>query len=277
MRVFQQGGLEIKYKVEGTSGPVYVLLHGFGGGPADWSVLANKLSVTNRVVVPNLKVFFSHADFLSFSRQIQFLSEFINELYRRKGVHVLNLMGQSYGATLSLGVRLRGQFNVGQHVLINPMPFHPLVKVRDPQVKKLVQESFAPGGIGSFLRTSDGREALSELARVFRIGALGTHEISHFNDRKMNLVERAFERFYQIDRSEDWTYWEHLLSALPEGAIDRFFYSNEDSLFSKADYAQFAARVKSREVHEIQHKGHLLIQDLKNMDDSETRFEQLYL
>lgn len=261
MKTFQKGDLEIKYKVEGDSGPVYVLLHGFGGGHHDWRELAAHLAVSNRVVMPNLKVFFSHEEPLTFSRQVDLLQDFIKSIYEQKGVHVLNIIGQSYGATLSLGLRVQNKFNVDKHILLNPMPFFPLRSVRDRNVRRLNLAGAVPGGAFVYLQTWCGRRDLAKVAQFFRIGVLGRHEVSKLNKRKLVLVDQALRRFRWIDRHEDWSYWQRMVKELPHGAISHFYYSKEDSLFHGEDYLRFAEILKTERVQGVSHQGHLLIQD----------------
>jgi pimeloyl-ACP methyl ester carboxylesterase len=238
------------------------LLHGFGGGPSDWVEVSAELAKTSRVVLPNLKTFFSHAEPLSFSKQVSLLAEFIQSLYGRKSVDTINLMGQSYGATLSIGLRLQAAFSIGSHTLLNPMPFRPLQAIRNPEIQILANMGSMPGGVKMFLKSTLGRRGLEELAKVFRIGALGHHEVQHFNDRKLLLVEKAFERFRWIVMNEDWDFWEQKSKNLRPGEITRFLYSSGDSLFNPEDYRKWAEKFKAKEIVEVPHQGHLLVQDI---------------
>jgi pimeloyl-ACP methyl ester carboxylesterase len=262
VKIFKFQDVEVRYKVEGESGPVYILLHGFGGGPNDWSAVSAELAKTSRVVSPNLKSFFSHHEPLTFSQQVGVLSHFVNEILARKGVSEIHIMGQSYGATLSLGLRLETSLAVGEHVLLNPMPFRPFSFVRNREIGILLNMGAMPGGVKLFLKSAMGRQGLQELAKVFRIGALGHHEIHHFNERKLMLVEKAFERFRWILKNENWFTWEERLSRLPFGAITRFIYSRGDTLFLAEDYQRWAEIFKAGDVVAMPHNGHLLVQDI---------------
>lgn len=262
MKVFRHNDIEMRYQVHGESEPVHILLHGFGGGPQDWSTVTPILSQRARVVIPNLKVFFTHSEPLTFGQQVTFLSEFIHHINKQKKVKSLHLTGQSYGATLSLGLRLTNNFKILSHVLLNPMPFHPFSRIRDQHVQLLVSFGYMPGGVNLFLRTEKGRQSLEEMAKVFRIGSAGHHEIRHFNDRKLALVEKAFDRFRWVDRHEDWSIWEKRLHCLEQGAITRFIYSSQDSLFYGEDYKRLALEWKCGQIREVPHHGHLLVQDM---------------
>ncbi|OFZ19167.1 MAG: hypothetical protein A2Z20_02255 [Bdellovibrionales bacterium RBG_16_40_8] len=261
MKVFTFEDIEIRYKVEGESGPVYLLLHGFGGSPHDWFEIAGALGKNYRVVIPNIKTFFTHREPISFSRQVHCLNQFVKSIYERKGVHELSLIGQSYGATLSLGIRLTSEFNVSSHIVLNPMPFRPLFHIRDTHVRILLAFGYRNKGVNFYLNTSEGRESIEALAKVFRLGGLGVHEIKHMSERKLALVERAFERFLWIYKNEDWKFWEEKLLNVKNGFITKYFYSSKDSLFHSADYQKFALYCKAKDIIEIPHDGHLLLQD----------------
>ncbi len=261
MKVFALGDIEIKYKVFGESGPVLMLLHGFGGGVNDWSTLAPLLANTYRVVVPNLKVFFSHHEPLMFSQQVRLLKLFVEYVLKQKQVSSISLCGQSYGATLSLGLKLSNAVKTDHQILINPMPFRPFDHVKDSHIQLLLNLGHLPGGVNLYLRTSGGRESLAALAQVFRIGVLGQHEVQHFNDRKLLLVEKAFERFRWIIKNESWSDWEERIHQSSVPLADGIICSSEDSLFSRADYQNVAQLLKIQKLKEVPHKGHLLVQD----------------
>lgn len=265
LKVFSNNNFEIKYKVHGEGKSTFLLLHGFGGGIADWHSVIEHLIPSSKVYVPNLKGFFSHKEPLTFSWQVDFLNEFLNFLISSENLTTINLMGQSYGATLSIALRLKSQLSILNHIVFNPMPFRPLNIVKHHQVKKLSIFGGTPGAVNYFLRTNHGRDALCELAQVFRIGSTTAHEVMHFNDRKLLLVEKAFERFQWIDENEDWGKWDKLLAQARRGSVDRYIFSSEDSLYTKEDYEKFAVQLKAKSIEEIVHKGHLFIQDYMSM------------
>lgn len=261
MNVFESHGLQIKYKREGTSGPPFLLLHGFGGGPQDWQSISENLSRNHRLIIPNLKTFFSHESPLTFTEQVQFLNSFVSWLLEKKQTDKIKIMGQSYGATLSLALRLVNPLPISSHFVLNPMPFQPLEWIRNDHLKVFVNLGHMPGAVQRFFRSPSGRKCLIELAQVFRIGALGHHEISHINSRKLNLVEKAIDRFLWINRNENWANWENVMQTLPAPHVHRFIYSSHDSLFSAEDYKKFAFKIKASQIIECQHEGHLLVQD----------------
>lgn len=261
MKIFSHNGIELRYSVTGDSGQVLILLHGFGGGPQDWAEVTKALAGRYRIVVPNLKIFFSHASPLTFSDHVTFLRQFLKQIFKNKNASSVMLCGQSYGATLSLGLRLTESLRVVKHVLINPMPFDPFKHVRDAHVNLLINLGHLPGGVNLYLRTQEGRGCLTELAKVFRIGALGHHEIHHFNDRKLRLVDMAFERFQWIAKNENWGWWQERLNQDISFKVTDFVYSSQDSLFNAADYESYARKLNSKAITEVNHVGHLLVQD----------------
>ena len=165
MKFFKHHEHEIKYKVYGDAGPVILLLHGFGGGPQDWAEVITSLSGRFRLIVPNIKTFFSSAQPMTYQQQVTLLSFFAQEQLKRKNVSTLSLVGQSYGATLTFGLAyLLRKHNansvIDQHVVLNPMPFHPFEKLRDKYLQVLVNVSSAPGMIVNFLKSSVGKKSL---------------------------------------------------------------------------------------------------------------------
>ena len=171
------------------------------------------------------------------------------------------MVGQSYGATLSLAMRSKSYINVSQHWLFNPMPFDPLQHVRNQKIGRLLQVMKSGHDMVDYMKSQQGREDLIEAARVFRIGSSGLHEIQHFNDRKLMLVEKAMERFLWIEKREAWEEWTHQLKRLPDQTIDRMYFSSDDSLFSAADYQSFASKIRPLKAVQIEHSGHMLLQD----------------
>jgi pimeloyl-ACP methyl ester carboxylesterase len=262
MKLFEHKKVHFKYRVEGESGPVYLLLHGFGGGPQDWENISRDLAKRNRVVIPNLKVFFSNEKAITFTEQVEILDQFVGALFLTKKIQSINLAGQSYGGTLSLCLRLNASFPVRSHALFNPMPFHPLLRIYHPQFRILSNLAGARGALAHFFSSSSGKGCLVEMARLFRIGSFHNHEVSHINERKLKIIYLALQRFLWIDQNEDWLKWERKLSAIPADFIHDFYYSNQDCLYNRNEYRQFGERIKSMAIHECEHKGHLLVQDL---------------
>jgi len=260
LKLFKHHEHEIKYKVYGEVGPVILLLHGFGGGPQDWAEVIISLSGRFRLIVPNIKTFFSSAQPMTYHQQVTLLALFIQEQLKIKNVSRLSLVGQSYGATLTFGLAhlLRKQNSssvIDKHVVLNPMPFHPFEKLRDKYLQVLVNVSSAPGMIVSFLKSSMGKQSLEEAAKIFRIGG-----DQHFNERKLRLVHKAIERFVWIDQNEDWAKWHTNISRQPiENLI--LFHSSADPLFNISDYKELAAQLNAKECISVDHSGHLLLQD----------------
>src|SRR5690349_4478101 len=118
------GNLEFKCTKLGSSGPLVVLLHGYGGGPLDWHYVIPSLEANHRLLIPNLTPLFSSPRPHTFSKQVEVMATLINQLNSAREKFVL--VGSSYGGTLSWGLRAHFQSLVTGHILINPMPLDPL-------------------------------------------------------------------------------------------------------------------------------------------------------
>ncbi len=261
MNVFKCDGVEIRYRVHGQGENVFLCWHGFGGGPADFQDVAPMLGRHAKVIIPNLKYFIGSQWPKTFSRQIEILALFTQQIWDVHRPKKLHMLGQSYGGTLSLALRAFTHLNVSRHWLLNPMPFDPLASVQNKKIQDLLFALKAGRDMVEYMRSAEGHENLVEAARVFRIGATGQHEIHHFNERKLLLVEKAMERFLWIEQRENWAQWFERLASLTDQSIDRVYYSSHDSLFDTENYEKFIAKIRPKDQIKIDHNGHLLLQD----------------
>lgn len=266
MYTFSSRNIELRYKIVGHQGPFLFCLHGFGGAPSDFDSVQKHLSVSYRLVLVNLKTFFSSLDPMSFSTQVDILCEFIKHLIQNSTDEKRwAVLGQSYGGMLSLGVVLHLQEhemkrNLVSLALLNPMPFHPLDVIEDKHVKIILGFGNMHGGLGTLGSISKGRECLIEVAKIFRIGAIDNSETHRTNRRKLILVEKALQRFIWIDRNEKWEKWRRKMALNHIQPI--IFYSNQDPLFSPISYQNYQNVLPNLRLHQVNHAGHLLLQDL---------------
>lgn len=241
------GQFEFKYTTSGDAGPVVLLLHGFGGGPLDWRHLVPELSSEHRLVIPNLKPLFTAARPVPFSKQVELLAGLINHVNPAREEFVL--VGTSFGATLSWGLRAHFQSLVSGHILINPMPLDPLPTLKSAQLRMLFGLNMVPGAMPLFLRTKMGRDLLIELGEIFGLGG-------HASEKKLALVSKAIQRFAWIAQHEDWSYWadqlrDHVIPAL-------VITGNEDPLFSEKDFRSYQLRLPLSEHISLGKANHLL-------------------
>lgn len=174
MAVKRIGDVELRYTLEGE-GPLTVLLHGFGGSPGDWRLVAEGLHADGRILIINIKSLFSHQSPLSFTHQVNLLSEFILGFVEE--TESLRLVGSSYGATLTFGIQSLLGDRVSHQVLINPMPLDPLKELRHPLLRWLFFIYRLPTGMFTFALTPIGRRYFEALGRLFHMG-LGTQKRS---------------------------------------------------------------------------------------------------
>ena len=192
----------MRYRQYGESGPVIVLLHGFGGGPMDFKPLIEELEKDHQLIVPNLKFFFSNREPLRFDKQLELLKEFI-DCKLQSTTAPFHLMGVSYGGTQSLALRSFMPERILTHALVNPMPLKPLEKLRNPLLKLILSFYYIPGGLNLFFKTAAGFKTLQGLGKVFNMGLMGQRKLKHFNARKVMLIEKALKRFVWVTNHVD--------------------------------------------------------------------------
>lgn len=247
--------MDLKFYREGEQGPLVIFLHGYGGGPLEWHNLIPYFTENYQVWVPNLGPLFSNSKELSFSQQVGILSRHIHENNLQK--HPFFLIGQSYGGTLSFGIRSHFQGLVLGQFLINPMPYFPLKVTRHLQLKALAAMNMIPAALPLFLKTKLGEMALSELAHVFGFGSDDRQKIESLSARKRLIVHKALQRFLWIAEHEDWEYWE---AVLRDHRVPMTLVSGSlDPLFEETAFRSYQHLVPMSEFYAIEDGGHHLV------------------
>jgi pimeloyl-ACP methyl ester carboxylesterase len=252
------GHLEFKCASAGTAGPLLVLLHGFGGSPLDWHHVIPGLGAKHRVLVPNLMPLFSSVHPLTFSKQVEICAGLLNHVNSQREKFVL--IGSSFGATLSWGLRANFQSLVTGQIMINPMPLEPLAHFKSNQLRMLFALNMVPGALPLFLKTGRGHDLLIELSAVFGFGdtrravAKGAARIS---ERKLDIVTKAVQRFAWIAQQEDWAYWSKQLTdhVIPLLLIT----GSEDPLFSEKDFRSYQNIVPMSEHMPVDAANHMMV------------------
>jgi pimeloyl-ACP methyl ester carboxylesterase len=261
MHIFKSDGTEIRYRIEGSGENFLFCWHGFGGGPSDYQEVLPLFAKNSSIVIPNLKHFFSSDFRTTFSQHVSYAVNFLEQICDVHRPKKIRMIGHSYGATLSLAMRLKLTIPVDGHWLLNPMPFAPISLVKNGKIAKLLSQLERHDGFRDYVQSAEGRDQVFEAARVFRIGTAGQNEIQRFNERKFVLVEKAMDRFLWIDRNEDWPRWEANVRNISDHTIDRVIYSDHDSLFSVTDYQSFIQKIRPKKSQAVAHNGHLILQD----------------
>jgi pimeloyl-ACP methyl ester carboxylesterase len=254
MQLYQVENIEIKCRVVG-SGPKIMLLHGFGGGTTDWLPMIQILQNHFTVIIPNLSVFFTHKSPLSFSEQVNLLVKLINQLDNDgKGI---NLIGHSFGGTLSTGVRHIIKERVHSHVLINPMPFNPIKKLKNWQIKWLLKLANLPAFLYLSNKSFFGKRTYRYLAQTFHMGIRGKKKLHVFNSRKYWIIQKALIRFRWIVKNENWLNWED--KVIRDNVPTLMFVSGRDPLFSLKEYEKNRIQFNNLLIDKIEGGGHLTL------------------
>ncbi len=249
------GDLEFRYRQIGESGPIIILLHGFGGGPADWEIMGAELSKDHRVLIPNISPLFASREPISFSDQIVILRELVEKMNPMN--EKIHLVGSSYGGTLTWGLSRGLETTVASQTLVNPMPLYPLSVLRHPHVRILFWLLRIPGALRLFVMSHFGRKVLFKLGQLFRMGIVGNKKFMHLNHRKLFLIEKAIQRFYWIISNESWQKWEadSWRSMIPTFIIA----GGKDRLFHPKDYRKFSDLAISSVFRIIEGASHLAV------------------
>lgn len=217
----------IKYSVFGQ-GPPLVLLHGFGGKPADWCFLVKDLAPHFRVIIPSLSSLTLGESQSSFREQVDLLVSFINTVVGQN--ETVSLLGASYGGALVWAISASLGQRVTEAVYINPMPPYP--------GRFLHHGLFRPFlFIGRFewisyamLSTPPGKALVKFLLEVFydewpeRVSSVGRLTVRH-----KKIVARILRRFNELVHRTDWQGWTGRIkqiqskSLLIIGAKDKLF------------------------------------------------------
>ncbi len=180
----------VHYRDQGT-GPVLLLLHGFGSSLHTWDDWAQELGDAFRLVRLDLPGFgltgpFAHRDYRG-ERYMEFLDAFLDEL----GVDRCSIAGNSMGGFFAWRYALHNPTRVDKLVLIDAagypdMPGGSTVKVAEMPVIKDLVTSFTP----RFLFARGLREAYADDSKVR----------DDLVDRHFRLALRAGNRQALVDR-----------------------------------------------------------------------------
>lgn len=133
------GGQRIAYLDHGT-GPVIVLIHGFGGSMWQWEHQQAALERQFRVLTPDLPGSgLSDKPDIAYrpDEMLQFLAGFLDAL----GIPQASLVGNSMGAGLAIGMALDHPDRVSKLVLISGLPPQVLDHLTNPSIKRALTTS----------------------------------------------------------------------------------------------------------------------------------------
>lgn len=218
-----------KCRVEGE-GPTLVLLHGFGGSPADWKEVSARFSDRFQVVTPFMSHFMVGGDF-GFSEHVQALERFLEDLVAEKGK--VYLAGASYGGALAWALRATAPELIEKLVLVNPMPPYPIERMKSSSLRTLMKIAKRPWLLSLYLWSHTGKKTLRGLAEAVRPDWKSRfHRFHLILSKKQKLVFYTIHRFSQILFREDWAYWDHKISQ--GGCETQLILSEDDQLFGTA-------------------------------------------
>ena len=242
---------KISFRSRG-SGPILILLHGYGGSVHHWEDVAEQLSLTNQVVVPNLSHLFMSRDRLLFSVQIEILSQFIKQNFPNE---LVTVCGLSFGGALAWGLAQLHPEIVDRFVMINPMVPYPLQNFKLPEVKYFLRTPISTKVLYTLLSTGIGFLFLRRAASIFRDErAHGVARLENLKGRKLMFVADMIANFSWILRNEDWGYWWKRLQFSERSSL--LIYCKDDLLFSEESYLKLAELLDC-EVRQIRDAGHL--------------------
>ncbi len=132
---------KINFRSFGQSGPVCILLYGYGGKPQHWQAVAEKLALTHRVIVPHLSPVYTSRNPLFFTVQVELILQFIEAHFPNEPVH---LSGVSYGGLLAWAMSIRRPSLFAKVDLVNPLLPSALDHVQVPELKYMLRVPFNP-------------------------------------------------------------------------------------------------------------------------------------
>ncbi|KHD89378.1 MAG: hydrolase [Bdellovibrio sp. ArHS] len=236
-------------------GPVLLLLHGYGGSVHHWESVAETLSTSYTVVVPNLSHVYLSSDKLFFTVQVEVLAKFIKEHFPEQKVSVAGL---SYGGALAWGLSAQHPGLIQKTILINPMVTDPVKHFLPKELRFFFAVPLNLKSIYVMLSTPMGRLFLKRAAQIFRDERTeGVTAIEHLKGRKLQFVAHMIHHFSWILRSEDWNFWHQRLYTY-RGEC-RLIFDTEDLLFNKDAYQKFAKHIGCDDVVSLTGAGHLAI------------------
>lgn len=231
----------IKHKVHfqmiGTSGPICVLLYGYGGNPRHWTAVAEQLSQTHRVVVPQLTSIYMSKDPLFFTVQVELILKFVEEHFRGE---VIKLAGMSYGGLLAWAMSLQRPDLFERVYLVNPMLPNALSYVQIPELKYVLRIPFNFQALSILLASPIGKRFLSKTAIILgNESDSNSARIESLSGRKLFFISRMIHHFSWLMKNEDWNWWIKKSTAKKSKNATRIIFSKNDPLFSEKVYKNF--------------------------------------
>ena len=245
---------KITYKEKG-SGPLLVLLHGYGGSMQHWEPIAEALSAHYRVIVPNLSHIYMSSDKLFFTVQIEAIAKFIRDTFPGQRA---SIAGLSYGGAMCWGLASQHPQLIEKTILINPMVTDPVKNFLPGELKFFFSIPLNLKSIYVMLSTPMGRLFLKRAAQIFRDErSEGVNSVENLKGRKLQFVAHMIHHFSWILRSEDWQYWHARLYEY-RGEC-RLIFDEQDLLFNQEAYKKFANHIGCDDVVVLTGAGHLAI------------------
>lgn len=245
---------KITYREQG-SGPILVLLHGYGGSVHHWEGCAKELAKHYRVVVPNLSHLFLSTDRIFFTVQVETLALFIKTYFPGEKVHVAGL---SFGGALGWALQQQHPEMVERLVLINPLIADPVPSFRLPELRYFFVMPLNSRSIYMLLSTPIGKAFLKRAAAIFRDERVeGEGRLDNLKGRKLLFVSHLIYNFSWILRREDWSWWKTKMAQNPSHSL--MIYDCEDLLFDRETYKKFSEELQCNKVVELTGAGHIAI------------------
>lgn len=244
----------ISFRTRGEGIPL-ILLHGYGGSVHHWEAVANTLSETYRVVVPNLSHLFMGSDKLFFSVQVEALAHFIRENFPNEQVHVAGL---SYGGAMAWALASQHPDLVSRLVMINPMVPEPIRHFMPTELRFFFSIPLNLKTIFVLLSSPMGKAFLKRSAQLFRDErSEGPGAVDKLTGRKLQFVAHMIHNFAWILRSEDWQLWKKKLLTYRGQCC--LIYDQNDLLFNPEIYRKFAMQMGCEDLVVLTGAGHLAI------------------
>lgn len=239
--------MELSFKKYGCGDEALVLIHGFGGKPADWMEFIPRLETEFTIYVYNIRSFFSSKRPISFNQQVQLLTDSIEKNVTENFYHIV---GMSYGGTLALALYLRLKSSVHRLTLINPMPPCMKKELKSKGLKLLLNLVKTKTGFEVLFNNPVGFYYMQKLSRIFLI-----QSTNHMNYRKLIIMKKAVQRFCWIINHFDFKRFKAaLLHNTPiHGDL---IYSDKDELFKTEVYKKMSVDMGLRTC-QLKGAGHM--------------------
>ena len=252
----------IQYKEVGQ-GPTVILVHGYGGTIYDWDEVTDILSKNYRVIIPNLSsIYMDPLRAVSFSQQVTVFKEFVN-LFKKTTRDSVYIAGGSYGAAICYAVAIEEPNLVDRVALLNPMPPHPKLLLKNPAIKLLMEASKLPPAVVLLLKSPAGRLGMKYIQRIFNVPWIKSNaqknRLEKITTRKAKLIAHVLNRFTWINEVEDWAQWEKRLGYLKTPV--HILWGTRDNLFVVGTYERLSEKFPSCEITKIEGGKHVLMKE----------------